>query len=106
MAARTMRGTRTRRGQSAPICSLHRRRGRCWNTYSHRRRRMDLDKYLPFADQPTPKAQEGTWTLVAPDGRKFTGPSPIQCVRAESKTRIPPHVALGRIARGMQEPEL
>lgn len=65
---------------------------------------MELDKYLPFADQPTPKAQEGEWTLIAPDGRRFTGPSPIHCAGAESKTRFPPHVALGRIARGMQEP--
>lgn len=28
-----------------------------------------LDKYLPFADTPTPKPQQGEWRLIAPDGR-------------------------------------
>jgi hypothetical protein len=63
---------------------------------------VGLDKYLPFADQPTPKSQVGTWCLVAPDGREFTGESPLHCIRAESSTRIPPHVALGRIARSLR----
>jgi len=63
----------------------------------------DLDKYLPFADQPTPKPQEGTWLLIAPDGREFFGDSPIKCVHAEINTRVPPEVALGRIARSLKE---
>jgi hypothetical protein len=63
----------------------------------------DLDKYLPYADHPTPRPQEGTWTLQAPDGRTFTGDSPIRCIHAEITERVPPQVALGRIARSMNE---
>lgn len=63
----------------------------------------DLDKYLPFADQPTPKPMAGTWMLMAPDGTTFVGTSPIDCMRLESNSRIPPEVALGRIARSLQE---
>lgn len=64
-----------------------------------------LDKYLPFADQPTPKPMEGRWTMIAPDGQFFTGTSPFECVRMEVDSRVPPEVALGRIARSMQEDE-
>ena len=64
---------------------------------------MSLDKYLPFADKPTPKPQEGQWKLVAPDGTVFYGTSPISCLQAESNSRIPPEVALGRIARSLKD---
>lgn len=64
-----------------------------------------LDKYLPFADQPTPKPEAGQWTLTAPSGRVFVADSPIRCVQAESNSRIPAHVALGRIARSLNEPD-
>jgi hypothetical protein len=65
----------------------------------------NLDKYLRFADMPTSKPQAGVWVLVAPDGRNFIGNTPIECLRAESSERIPPQVALGRIARSLNEPD-
>jgi hypothetical protein len=64
---------------------------------------IDFDKYLKYADTPTPKPMIGEWTLTAPDGRMFIGTSPIDCIRLESNTRIPPQVALGRIARSMKD---
>jgi hypothetical protein len=66
---------------------------------------MSLDKYRKFADEPTPKPQEGTWTLTAPDGRTWQAESPIRCAQAEQRERVPAHVALGRIAREMQQPD-
>ena len=45
----------------------------------------------------TPKPMEGTWVLVAPNGREYTGPSPIQALRAEQAERVPAHVAVQRI---------
>jgi hypothetical protein len=63
----------------------------------------DLDKYIPFADTPTPKPIAGTWMLMSPDGHFFVGSSPIDCLRLESNTRIPPQVALGRIARSIKD---
>jgi len=62
-----------------------------------------LDKYLKYADLPTPKPASGTWRLIAPDGATYTGESPIACIRAEAEVRIPAHIALGRIARAMDE---
>jgi hypothetical protein len=68
---------------------------------------MNIDHWRnpELAASETPKAQEGTWTLTAPDGRIFTAQSPIQCCAAESNQRIPPAVALARIARGLDEDE-
>lgn len=43
------------------------------------------------------KVQEGTWTLIAPDGRKWTGGSPLRAIGAESRERIPAEVRLKRI---------
>lgn len=63
---------------------------------------MNLTKYLPYADTPTP-LEIGTWVLVSPSGKEYTGFSPIECLKAESAERIPAEVALGRIARGLLE---
>lgn len=57
-----------------------------------------------WADEPTPKPQEGQWTLTAPDGRRWTAESPMRVCAAESRERIPAHVALARIARECDTP--
>jgi len=62
-----------------------------------------LDKYLPYADQPTPKPEKGTWVLISPSGKRYEADEPVNCLRAEIEDRVPPHVALGRIARAMKE---
>ena len=62
-----------------------------------------LDKYLPFADVPTPKPEKGLWMLMSPSGKTYVGDSPIDCIRLEIDSRVPPQVALGRIARAMNE---
>jgi hypothetical protein len=62
-----------------------------------------LAKYLIFADEKTPESEVGQWVLVAPSGKFFIGTSPIKCVHAEMETRVPPHVALGRIARSIED---
>ena len=49
----------------------------------------------------TPKPMHGTWVLIAPDGRKYTGDSPIQVMRAEQAERVPAHVAVQRIVEGL-----
>lgn len=48
-------------------------------------------------------AQKGTWTLVAPDGRTWTGDSPLAVVGKEQRQRIPPSVALERIMRAVND---
>ncbi len=45
----------------------------------------------------TPKPQQGTWTLTAPDGRTWQASSPLQCCGLESRERVPAEVALQRI---------
>jgi hypothetical protein len=45
----------------------------------------------------TPKAQEGTWMLIAPDGRHWEAESPLKCASAEQRERVPAHVAVARI---------
>jgi hypothetical protein len=42
-------------------------------------------------------AQEGTWTLTAPDGRKWQADSPLRVVSLEQRQRVPAEVALHRI---------
>ncbi len=52
------------------------------------------------ADERAPgqyKAQEGTWELRAPDGTSWHESSPMACLRAEMRDRIPAKVALARI---------
>lgn len=45
----------------------------------------------------TPKPQTGTWTLIAPNGRRWTGDSPLRACAAEMNDRVPPEIALKRI---------
>lgn len=52
-----------------------------------------------LANTPTPQAQHGTWTLIAPDGRQWQGDHPIKVVRAEMRERVPAEVGLARILR-------
>ncbi len=47
--------------------------------------------------------QEGIWTLVAPDGRTWTGTSSLRCVAAEQAERIPAAVRLARIMRELRQ---
>jgi hypothetical protein len=54
---------------------------------------------MSLADTPTPKAQAGTWTLTAPDGRTWQADSPLKCVSAELRERVPADIALARIER-------
>ncbi len=49
------------------------------------------------------KAQEGTWTLQAPDGRQWTADSPLKVVAIESNERIPAKVRLARMTAGLME---
>lgn len=52
-----------------------------------------------LADTPTPKAQEGEWTLTAPDGRTWKADSPLKCCAKELRERVPADVSLARIFR-------
>lgn len=45
----------------------------------------------------TPEPMEGTWVLVAPNGREYTGLSPMQALRAEQAERVPADVALENV---------
>lgn len=56
-----------------------------------------------LADTPTPRAMAGTWVLTAPDGRTWTGESPIACTQSEVISRVPPEVALARIRRSLMD---
>jgi hypothetical protein len=42
-------------------------------------------------------AQEGTWTLTAPDGRQWQADSPLRVVRDEQAARVPASVRMARI---------
>ncbi len=42
-------------------------------------------------------AEPGIWTLTAPSGKYWQGSSPIKAIAAESRERIPAHIALDRI---------
>jgi hypothetical protein len=64
---------------------------------------MNLDKWRKYADEPTPKPQVGTWTLTAPDGTTWQADAPMRCLAAEIRSRVPAHIALGRIAKSMEE---
>ena len=50
----------------------------------------------------TMKPQEGTWTLTAPDGRKWEAKSPLECAGIEQRERVPPRVAVQRIVAAME----
>lgn len=57
------------------------------------------DAVHEVADTPTPPAMQGTWTLVAPDGHKWEGTSPLDCVASEMRARVPALVGLARMFR-------
>ena len=50
----------------------------------------------------TPKPMQGTWTLIAPDGRTWQADSPLRCVAAEQRERVPASVAVERVLAGAQ----
>lgn len=52
----------------------------------------------------TPKAQDGTWTLTAPDGRTWQADSPSRACSLEQRERVPAFVALKRILDAADEP--
>ena len=43
---------------------------------------------------------------MAPDGRRWTGATPLQTVSAEMRERVPAPVALARIIAAASEPDL
>lgn len=45
----------------------------------------------------TPPPMRGTWTLIAPDGRKWEGDSPLRLAAAEQRERVPDQVAVQRV---------
>ena len=55
------------------------------------------------ANSKTPAPMSGVWVLTAPDGRTWTDDSPMECVQAEMRSRVPPQVALARIRRSLQD---
>ena len=52
--------------------------------------------------EDAPKAQEGTWTLTAPDGRTWTGKSPINVAGQEVRGRVPVLVRVKRVLSAIQ----
>lgn len=64
---------------------------------------MDLEEARRLAAQPTPEPETGEWILVAPSGKVYTGETPLKCIKAESRTRIPAEVALARIRVGLED---
>lgn len=53
----------------------------------------------------TPDPAQGTWILVAPDGRKWEADHPLKCLRAEIDARVPAQVQLARILAAVDEPD-
>lgn len=64
---------------------------------------MSDDEIDELACTPTPGPMEGTWTLIAPDGRRWEAGSPLKCCSLELHERVPGDVALARILRGARE---
>ena len=56
----------------------------------------------------TLKPQKGTWTLIAPNGRKWEADNPIAVVSKEQRERVPEHIAVQRIldAINTHDPEI
>lgn len=65
------------------------------------RRTADSTGYCWQHRPKTPRPQEGTWTLTAPDGRTWTAESPLAVCGLEQRERIPPSVAIARIMEDM-----
>jgi hypothetical protein len=63
-----------------------------------------MSRDVPTADQQSyPPPQFGTWTLTAPDGRTWTGRTPLDLARQENLERVPPEERLRRLFRGIHE---
>ncbi len=54
----------------------------------------------------TPKPMTGTWHLEAPDGRRWSGSGPLNCVAQEISERVPVQVQLARVLAIADEPYL
>lgn len=59
---------------------------------------------MTIEQSKTPKAQESTWTLTAPDGRTWQADSPLKACGMENRERVPANVALARIMEAASEP--
>ena len=57
----------------------------------------------PSAETNRYPPQAGTWTLTAPDGRKWEGKTPLDVVRQENAERVPATVRLQRLHQGIHE---
>lgn len=66
---------------------------------------MSIEQARREAERPTPQPMAGTWRLVAPDGREWTGDKPFACVIREANERIPPLTQLARIRLSVEEPD-
>lgn len=51
------------------------------------------------------EVMQGTWTLTAPNGRKWESDHPLKCVRAEINDRVPASTQLERIMAVVDEPD-
>ena len=53
--------------------------------------------------EDAPKAQEGNWTLVAPDGTEWYGKSPIDVAGKELRERVPATVRVKRVLSAIEK---
>jgi hypothetical protein len=60
-------------------------------------------RHLAVEPMKQPQAEPDMWTLIAPDGRTFSGASPILALREEQRARIPDKLALERIQEMIAE---
>jgi hypothetical protein len=66
-------------------------------TLDHSVNRPGSERMLGMVKHEDYKPQQGTWKLVAPDGREWEAESPIACVSKEQAERIPATVRLQRL---------
>ena len=66
---------------------------------------MPSEELRKIADREHSKPEPGAWLLQSPSGRQFTADSPMRCLLAEQRTRVPADVALARIILGSREDE-
>ena len=51
------------------------------------------------------KAMPGTWTLIAPNGQRWQGHSPINVLSKEATERIPAQVRMERLTKSLADLE-
>src|ERR1700761_5193849 len=61
-----------------------------------------MSEHIPSTERTYPSPQEGTWTLTAPDGRQWTGKTPLDLARQENSERVPAKERLRRLMDGIQ----